>query len=209
MAMTVAALALAAAPLAAQGGQGRGPGQGQALGRGMMQGGPEAMARNPVTVVLEHQEALELTAEQRETLQGLEARIEEQNGPRWEQLKAAFGDAEPAELTVEERQALRARMQELAPVRDSVRATTRAVMAEVHGLLDADQNAELRGIMRRGPRGQGAGAALRAGRGQGAGPGPGPAMRGPRADGLIGAAWRSGFQAGRAGCRATGLTPRS
>lgn len=199
----VAALALVAAPLAAQGGPGRGQGQGQALGRGMMQGGPEAMARNPVAVVLEHRDRLELTADQVETLQGLEARIEEQNGPRWEQLRAAFGDAEPAQMTVEERQALRDRMQELAPVRDSVQATNRAAMAEVHGLLDADQNTELRGIMRRGPQGRG----VRAGQGAGRGSGAGPAAGGRRADGVIGAAWRSGFQAGRAGCRAAGQGP--
>lgn len=179
-----AALALVAMPLAAQGGPGRGMGAG--MGPGMMQGGPEAMARNPVAVVLDHPEVLELTAAQIETLEGLRARLEEENGPRWEKLRSAFGDVDPAEMTVEERQALRARMQELAPVRQEIRAANRAVMAEVHELLNDEQETALRGIMRRGPHGPG-----------------GPAMRGGGPDDrMIGAAWRSGFRAGHRAARA-------
>ena len=181
---TVAALALVAMPLAAQGGPGRGMGAG--MGRGMMQGGPEAVARNPVAVVLDHQEELELTAAQIETLEGLRTRLEEQNGPRWEQLRSTFGDVDSAEMTVEERQALRARMQELAPVRQEIRDANRAVMAEVHELLNAEQDTALRGIMRRGPQGP-----------------RGPVMRGGGPDDrMIGAAWRSGFRAGHRAARA-------
>lgn len=182
MATVAAALALMAAPAMAQGGPGRG--QGPAGGRGLMMGGPEGMARNPVAVVLDHQDQLELTAEQVETLNQMKARLDEVNGPRWEQLKAAFGDVDPAELSVEERQALRDRMQELAPVREEIQASNRAVMASVHELLTDDQEAQLRGIMRRGPRGP---------EGQG--------MRGRQpGDRMIGSAWRSGFREGlRAG----------
>ena len=178
-----AALALVAMPLAAQGGPGRGTGAG--MGRGMMQGGPEAMARNPVAVVLDHQEELELTAAQVESLEGLRARLEEENGPRWEQLRSAFGDVAPAELTVEERQALRARMQELAPVRQEIREANRAVMTEVHELLSDEQETALRGIMRRGPQGPA---------------GPGMRGRGP-GDRMVGAAWLSGFRAGHRAAR--------
>lgn len=151
-----AVLALLAVPLAAQAGQGQGP----ARGRGMMAGGPGAMARNPVAVVLDHRDALELTAEQVQTLEQIRARVQEENGPRWDQLTEAFGDADPRSLSVEERQALRERMQALQPVREEIRATNRAAMAEVHELLTAEQETELRGIMRRRsdrPRGQGIG----------------------------------------------------
>lgn len=180
----VAALALVAAPLAAQAGRGQGP----AMGRGMMEGGPEAMARNPATVVLEHRDALALTADQVATAERLEARIEEENGPRWAQLEEAFGDADPAEMSLEDRQAMRARMQELAPVREAIRETNRTVMTELHEMLTAEQETELRSIMRRSRRADGPGA-----RGvRGARPG----------DRMVGAAWRSGFRAGMArGCQ--------
>lgn len=180
---TIMALALVAAPLAAQGGPDR---QGPAMGRGLLQGGPETMARNPATVVLEHRDALELTDAQVETTRRLEARIEEENGQRWEQLEEAFGDVNPAELTIEERQALRDRMRELAPVREAIRETNRTLMGELHEMLTPEQETELRSIMRRNARRPGA-RGMRAGR-------PG--------DQVIGAAWRSGFQAGMArGCQ--------
>lgn len=178
----LAMLALIAAPAAAQAGQGRGPGHDQrpAMGPGMMRGGPAAMARNPASVVLEHEDALELTADQVQALERVEARIEAENGPRLEQLRAAFGDADPMEMTVAERQALRDRMRELQPVRDAIRETNRAAMAEVHELLTDLQETALRGIMRRGPDG-----------------GPARGMRGPRGgDRVVGAAWRSGFRDG-------------
>lgn len=173
-----AAVLVVAVPLVAQ--QGPARQQRPGMGRGMMAGGPGVMARNPVSVVLDHAEALDLTAEQVETLNGLQARLEEANGPRWAQLEAAFGDADPVELAVEERQAIRERMQELAPVREEIRAANRAVMAEVHELLDEDQEAALRSVMARRPGG--------------------PAGQGPRAgralDGTVGAAWCSGFRDG-------------
>lgn len=190
----VAALVLLlAAPAVAQGRPG---GRGPAMGRGMMQGGPEGMIRNPVTVVLDHQDELQLTDEQVSTLEGLKAQIEEQNGPRWEQLRAAFGDADPREMTVEQRQALRAKMQELAPVRDSIREANRAVGEQIHALLTAEQQDALRGIMRRGPMAPG-------GR---PGPAMGAARRGMRAMGSAYAVgfrqgWARGFMAARRGAR--------
>lgn len=191
---TVLALALTVAPLAAQGGPARG--QGPAMGRGMMQGGPAAMLRNPATLVLEHRDALELTAEQVDALETIEVEIERQNGPRWEQLKEAFGDADPAEMSREERQALRDRMQELAPVREEVRQTNRTLMASFHEMLTAEQETALREIMRRNAPGR-----------------QGPGMRGRSGrpgDAVLGAAWRSGFRTGLQRCRALpgGAGPR-
>ena len=183
----VAALVLVAGPLAAQGGPGRG--QGPAMGRGMMQGGPDAMMRNPATLVLEHRDALALTDDQVSALEAIQAEIEEQNGPRWAALKEAFGEADPAEMTVEERQALRDRMQELAPVRMEIRQTNRTLMSSFHEMLTPEQEAELRTIMRRGPEGR-----------------PRHGMRGrrPGVDGPgsgMGAAYRSGFRDGMMRCR--------
>ena len=177
----LATLALIAAPLAAQGGPGRG--QGPAMGRGMMQGGPEAMARNPAAVVLEHRDALELTAEQVQALETMQAEIEEQNGPRWAQLEEAFGDADPVGMTAEQRQALRARMQELAPVREAIRQTNRTIMAGFHEMLTPEQEQKVRAVMRRAPNGR-PGRGMRAGR-------PGA--------GAMGAAYRTGFRHGWAG----------
>ena len=171
----VAALALIAMPLAAQG---AGRGQGPAMGRGMMQDGPEAMLRNPATVVLEHRAELELTDQQVQALETIQARIDEENGPRWAQLKEAFGDADPAEMTVEDRQALRDRMQELAPVRAEIRQTNRTLMDSFHEMLTDDQETTLRGIMRRGPDAR-----------------PGRGMRARRPGGAMGA-YRTGFRHG-------------
>lgn len=184
----LAALALVAVPLAAQAGPARG--QGPAMGRGMMQAGPDAMLRNPATVVLEHREALELTDAQVEALEAIRAGIEEQNGPRWAQLKEAFGDASPAEMNAGERQALRDRMRELAPLRAEIRQTNRTLMAGFHEMLTGAQETELRAIMRRGPEGR-PGRGMR-GRRPGPGGGPGAAM---------GAAYRSGFRDGMMRCR--------
>lgn len=193
IASLVAGLALVAVPLAAQVGPVRG--QGPAMGRGMMQGGPEAMARNPATVVLEHSEALELTDDQVSALEAIQGEIEEQNGPRWEQLKEAFGDANPSEMTAEERQALRDRMQEFASVREEIRQTNRTLMASFHELLTEDQEAQLRGIMRRGPEG-------RPGRGMQRGMHMrrhAPGAAGPGAG--MGTAYQSGFRDGMMRCR--------
>ena len=87
------ALTLVATPLLAQR-----PGQAPGMGRGMMAGGPEAMMRNPAEVVLEHREVLELTEEQVERIEGIRDAVAAENAPRWEQLKQAFGDADPREM---------------------------------------------------------------------------------------------------------------
>ena len=144
------ALMLLAIPALAQGGGTVAPRQ----GHGMMRGGPGAMERNPAAVILEHRAALELTDEQASRIEAIRARIAEENGPRWEQLRAAFGDVDPRELSAEERQAHRERMRELAPLRDEIRATNRAAGAEIHEILTDDQEAKLRPIMHEGRRGR-------------------------------------------------------
>lgn len=166
-----------AAPADAQRGhgmRGHGPGHGQ----GMMRGGPDQMGRNPAAIVLDHAEALELNESQVQRLGAIRDRVEAENGPRWERLRDAFGEADAREMTVEQRRALRERMAELQPVREEIRATNRAAGEQIHELLTDEQLAELRPIMRadrsgqrpggmhhRGPRGMGPGG------GPGAGPG--------------------------------------
>ncbi len=160
------ALALVAAPAMAQGGPGR-PG----MGAGMR--GPAQMERNPVQVLLDHGQDLALTAEQVTKLTAIQARVEKENGPRWEQMKKAFGDKAPADMTAEERQQARERMQALQPVRDQIRETDRTAMAEARALLTPDQVTKMRAFMRRGPADRpGRGERPRRGpRGGGGGPG--------------------------------------
>ena len=165
MAGAALALALVAAPVAAQAGSGMGPGP--RMGRGMRAGGPGAMERTPAEMVLQHREELGLTADQVRQLEAIQKRVAAENGPRWERLKAAFGDQAPADMTVEERQALRQKMQELQPVREEIRATNRKAGAEIHELLTDEQEATLRPLMHQGNRG-----------GRGGGPGRGM-HRGP------------------------------
>lgn len=168
----VVGLALVAAPLAAQAGQGR-----AGMGRGMAAGGPAAMARNPVAVLLDHRADLGLTEDQVGRLESLSQRVAAENGPRWEQLRAAFGDEAPADMTAEERARLRERMRALDPVRAEVRETNRAAMDEARSVLTADQLEKLPTIMRRGPRHGERGAARPGGRRDGQ-QGPGGGWRG-------------------------------
>lgn len=147
----------------------------------MMRQGPAAMARNPVAVVLEHREQLELTADQVRALEALATRLDEENGPRRARLEEAFGDADPRTMTAEERRAHRDRMQELAPVHQEMRTANRAAMAEVRELLTDVQEAALPTLMRRGPDGR-------------RGPGM-PGMQRRRHGHGVGA-WQAGFRQG-------------
>ena len=148
--MALAAAALLTAPLTAQQGQGRMRGA-EARGPWAV-GGP--MARNPVATLLERRDALELTADQVARLEAIQARVERENAPRIEELRAAFGDRQPRDLSAEERAQLRDRMQALSPTRDAIRETNRAAMVEARAILTPDQQAKVRQAMRRadGPR---------------------------------------------------------
>lgn len=166
----VMALALVAAPALAQGGQGRGGMD----GRGMRAGGPAGMERNPAEFVLQHRADLALTAEQVGQLEAIQARVQQENGPRWEQLRAVFGERSPADMSVEERQQLRDRMGELQPVREEIRATNRAAGEQIHAILTDEQDAKLRPMMQRGNRGDRGDRPARGHRGKRGGQGGGP-----------------------------------
>jgi hypothetical protein len=139
-------------------------------GRGMMGGGPAARVQNPAALVLERRAELGLTSEQVRQIEAIQARVQQENASRIEQLRAAFGDRTDRnfrDLTVEERQQLRERMQQLQPVRQQLRETNRAAGQEIHALLTAEQQEQLRTLRRdrmrefrsprgpRGPRGDG------------------------------------------------------
>jgi hypothetical protein len=172
-----AALAVVTAPAVAQVGDPvrERPAFGQRAGPGA------AMARNPAVAVLEHREALGLTAEQVRQIEAIQARVQQENAPRLEQLRAAFAERavpdRPAfDMTAEERQALRERMraqrEAQAPIREQMRETHRKAGEEIHGILTPEQETQLRSIRRarmdelrremrdrrggewRGPRGQ-------------------------------------------------------
>ena len=147
--IALVAAALLAAPATAQGGQG---GERPRRAEGV-RAGPGAPARNPVAMLLDRREELELTAEQVARLEAVRERVERENAPRIERLRAALGDRPRRELSDEERARLRGRMQELQPVRDEIRATNRAAMEEAREVLTDEQESKLREIVRR-PRGE-------------------------------------------------------
>lgn len=143
--VALAAAAILAAPAAAQRGQDRPARE----GRGAWTA-PGSMARNPVATLLAQREALELTADQVRQLESIAARVEAENAPRVEQLRAVLGDRSVQDLTADERAELRERLRELEPVRAAIRETNRTAMAEARDILTADQALKLRDVMRRG-----------------------------------------------------------
>jgi hypothetical protein len=153
--MTVlAGLAVMAAPVLAQTGQDRErPGLDR---RGMRGGGPAANVRVPGAMLLERRAELGLTAEQVRQIEAIQARVQAENAPRLEQLRAEFGERQASErpargarqaMTAEERQAMRdqmrARADQLRPVMQEVRETNRAAGDQIHALLTTEQKAAL------------------------------------------------------------------
>lgn len=123
--------------------------------RGMMMAGPGMRAQNPGALLLERRAELGLTAEQVRQIEAIQARVQQQNAARIEQLRGALGDLrarDMSELSVEERQRLRAgmreRMRELQPVRQQLRETNRAAGQEIHALLTEQQRDQLRALRR-------------------------------------------------------------
>jgi hypothetical protein len=168
--MVAAGLAVLAAPALAQVGEPV-PARAAAEARGMRDGAPMAMARNPAAAVLARREALGLTADQVRQLEAIQARVERENTPRVERLRALHGERQAMDrgrmrdMSAEDRQQMRAQMRErmdqLRPVMEELRATNRAAGDEIRGLLTAEQHEQFRELRRserrdgawRGPRG--------------------------------------------------------
>jgi hypothetical protein len=170
-AVTVAAgLAVLVAPALAQVGEPV-PERPALEARGMRDGAPMALARNPAAAVLAQREALGLTADQVRQLEAIQARIERENAPRLERLRALHGERQAMDrsrirdMSADERAQLRAqmreRMEQLRPVMQELRETNRAAGDEIRGLLTAEQQTQFRALRRserrdgawRGPRG--------------------------------------------------------
>jgi hypothetical protein len=166
----VAGLAVVAVPVVAQVGE---PVRERPTleARGMRAGAPMAMARNPAAAVLAQREALGLTADQVRQLEAIQERVERENAPRIERLRAVHGEREAMDrsrirqMSADERQQLRQqmhdRMEQVRPVMEEVRQTNHAAGDEIRGLLTAEQHAQFRELRRaerrdgawRGPRG--------------------------------------------------------
>lgn len=157
-AVTVAAgLAVLAVPAVAQIGEPV-PERPALEARGMRAGAPMAVARTPAAAVLAQREALGLTADQVRQLEAIQARVERENAPRMERLRAVHGERQAMdrsrirEMSADERQELRAqmreRMEQLRPVMEELRQTNRAAGDEIRDLLTAEQQAQFRALRR-------------------------------------------------------------
>ena len=144
--IALAAAALLAGPAAAQVGQG----EREARAGQRARAGTGALDRNPIAALLERREELDLDADQLARLEAVQARVERENAPRIERIRAAMGDRPAGELSEDERAGLRERMRQLQPVREEIRQTNRAAMVEVRGILTAEQQAKVRSGVRRG-----------------------------------------------------------
>lgn len=168
---------LVAAPLVAQ--------------RGMRQGPPGDSAwgpRNPVAVMLEHRDALELTAEQVRELEGIQSKLEEQVTPLRAKLEELHGDAPMRQrdgsflnMTEAERQAVLERREQARPIALEIMGLNRAAGLQAHEVLEPGQRALVMQFMRRGGMGQGMqghpgmqGRGMRGSRGMGRGMRQGP-----------------------------------
>jgi hypothetical protein len=196
-AMTIAAgLAVMAAPAVAQ--VGTDARERPAFqGRGMM-AGPGIRAQNPGALLLERRAELGLTADQVRQIEAIQARVQQQNAARIEQLRAAHADRPERnfrDMSAEERQQLRAqmreRMEELQPLRQALRETNRAAGQELHALLTDAQREQLRTLRReqmrefRGQRGERGAGEWQGRRGERRGDGEGRRPhRGPRGGGF-------------------------
>jgi hypothetical protein len=196
-AMTIAAgLAVMAAPAVAQVGtevRERPAFQ----GRGMM-AGPGMRAQNPGALLLERRAELGLTADQVRQIEAIQARVQQQNTARIEQLRAARGDSPERnfrDMSADERQQLRAqmreRMEKLQPLRQQLRETNRAAGQEIHALLTDAQREQLRTLRReqmrefRGQRGERGAGEWQGRRGERGGDGAGRRPhRGPQGGGF-------------------------
>jgi hypothetical protein len=162
----VAGLAVVAVPVVAQ--VGEPVRERPALeARGMRAGAPMAMARNPAAGVLAQREALGLTADQVRQLEAIKERVERENAPRIERLRAVHGEREAMErsrirqMSAAERQQLHDHMAQVRPIMEEVRQTNHAAGDEIRALLTEEQHAQFRELRRaerrdgawRGPRG--------------------------------------------------------
>ncbi len=122
--------------------------------------GPGGAGRGLLGRIVAKSAELGLTADQVAKLTAIGEQLQAKNAALQEQLKAILGDRPERgamrELSAEEREALRAKMEQARPILEQLRENSRAAFEEARAILTAEQQAKIREHTRRGP-GQGAG----------------------------------------------------
>ena len=145
---------------------------------------PTAPVQAPAERLLAHRAELALTADQVQKLEAIDRKYEQQDKETVARLEAVRGKpiGEPLrmrELAAADRAKLVASREQMQPLMQQLRSSHQAAIAELRGVLTAEQSTKANQYLYQGP-GQGRGAgALRSGRGSMPGPGAGrAAMRG-------------------------------
>lgn len=115
--------------------------------------------RGPVDALLSRREALNLTDTQIERLEVIKQRIEARNRPLVEQLlrmRDSAGDhrrVHPRDMTPDEREAFRKRIEQARPLLQQIRSNNREAMEEVGQILTREQKASVREHIRQRKKG--------------------------------------------------------
>jgi hypothetical protein len=111
--------------------------------RGMLQ-------HSPVDRLIEQREAFALSAEQVARLQVIDRRMEEVNRPLVQRLLELRGGdpVRPEEMTPEQREAFRARVEQARPLMQQIRRNNHEAMREVGTVLNDEQKAKVREHLR-------------------------------------------------------------
>lgn len=113
----------------------------------------------PVPELLRHRTELRLSDDQVRRLQEIDAKMEEQNRPYVAQLLQIRRDMQvrpgvrPEKMTEAERAEFQRHLEEARPLWNQIRKNNHAAMREVGGVLDEEQKALLRKLLRK-PREQ-------------------------------------------------------
>ncbi|MEW5930851.1 MAG: hypothetical protein AB1941_25600 [Gemmatimonadota bacterium] len=112
---------------------------------------------SPVAALLEHRAELKLTGDQVSRLESIQRDLEQKNEPLHRQLEAARPQRRQGERqappTEQELQAMRARMEQIRPQIEQLRANQQAAMEQVRSVLTDEQEQAARQYLR-GPRGE-------------------------------------------------------
>lgn len=118
----------------------------------------------PISRILEQRAALGLSAEQVSRLEAIQQRLQQQNAPLIEQLRASGAWQERGQNGERGQQrgpgarGERQIPEELRPVMQQLRENNRTAMQQVQEVLTAEQRARLRELMQQHRRGEGRGA---------------------------------------------------
>jgi Spy/CpxP family protein refolding chaperone len=120
----------------------------QVAGRqGGRRGGPEALQRNVIEIIIQKKAELSLTAEQVAQLEPIGKKLDEDNKPVVETLAKLRGTG-MRDLTDEQRAELRTQM-------ETLRENRMAALEQANAVLSSDQQAKLREVLRQQMRGRG------------------------------------------------------